>query len=335
MAVTLKTISERVGISQAAVSMILNRRENDLSSPETREKVFAIARELNYKQKFGHKILRGDKTHSVAIVYAMHRLLLEEQIQNLVLLVSRKLEKHHYFSSLQPIAGSAEENEKLIEELLQRGIDHFIFIGCPCGFDRIEELITRHKRNLVGFNSLFTNNISNDTGYAITTTLRQFIAEGRTNFRLFVGKYPQKVRVQAVCNVFPDSPPEEVIRKHIYFDEFSGEVNNIDEISRIGYNATRNVLEADPDISALMYVSDYHMLGGIRYLYEKNYKIGSDIKLCGFNNIHAVRNNIFPLLTWEIDMEKISSLLVEECINNSGINQLIKPKPIKTEELQQ
>jgi DNA-binding LacI/PurR family transcriptional regulator len=87
MAVTLKTISERVGISQAAVSMILNRRKNDLSSPETREKVFAIARELNYKQKFGHKILRGDKTHSVAIVYAMHRLLLEEQIQNLVLLV--------------------------------------------------------------------------------------------------------------------------------------------------------------------------------------------------------------------------------------------------------
>jgi DNA-binding LacI/PurR family transcriptional regulator len=77
------------------------------------------------------------------------------------------------------------------------------------------------------------------------------------------------------------------------------------------------------------------MLGGIRYLYEKNYKIGSDIKLCGFNNIHAVRNNIFPLRTWEIDMEKISSLLVEECINNSGINQLIKPKQIKTEELQQ
>ena len=85
MAATLKTISERVGISQAAVSMILNRSSKDISSQATRDKVFAIAKELNYKQKFGHKLLRGDKTHAAVILISIKRLLMEEPIQQLPL----------------------------------------------------------------------------------------------------------------------------------------------------------------------------------------------------------------------------------------------------------
>lgn len=329
MAVTLKTISEKVGISQAAVSMILNRRPGDLSSEETKKKVFAIARELNYKQKFGHKVLRGDRTHSVAILYAMHRLLMEEQIQQLVLLLQNKFSDRGYISSLLPSAGDEGENVKLVKELIQRGIDHFIFIGCPFGYNKIEEVILAEKRSVIGFSSLFKNNISNDIAYAIRETIRNFMADGRNNFRLMVGRKPQYTRIKALCSLFPDQPEEQVVDKHMVFSNFSGEINNIDELTSMGYEATRKMMEEDPEISAIMYISDFQMLGGVRYFYEKNYEIGKDVKLCGVNNIHAVRNHLLPLMTWEIDMQKISDLLICGCEKNMEINVLIKPEFIE------
>lgn len=323
---TLKTISERVGISQAAVSMILNRRANDLSSEATRQKVFEIARELNYKQQFAHKILRGEKTRSVAIVFAMRRLILEEQIQQLVLLLLNKFENAGFTPCLMNIAGNAEENLNTIRELCQRGIDHFVSIGCPHGFSEIEKEIIARNRTIVGYNSLFSRDWSNDTAYAIRTTVAAFLAEGRRNFRVLTGKIPHKSRIQAVHDVLPELSQDEIIRKYIYCNTEVGEVDDIDELSAIGYQCTRDILTKDPGVSAIIYVSDYHMMGGVRYLYENNFTIGKDVKLCGINDIHAVRNSVFSLNTWRINIEKISSILVEECDKEGEIRALIKPE---------
>ena len=79
MAGMLKIIAERAGLSQSTVSQILNRKANDFSSEETRQRVFALASELGYKQNFGHKLLRGDKTRTVGVLLGMHRITLEEQ----------------------------------------------------------------------------------------------------------------------------------------------------------------------------------------------------------------------------------------------------------------
>ena len=77
MAGMLKIIAERAGLSQSTVSQILNRKANDFSSEETRQRVFALASELGYKQNFGHKLLRGDKTRTVGVLLGMHRITLE------------------------------------------------------------------------------------------------------------------------------------------------------------------------------------------------------------------------------------------------------------------
>ena len=325
MAHTLRTISEQLGISQAAVSMILNHRPGDLSSAATRAKVFALAKELGYKQEFGHKLLRGEKTRTVAILVAMHRMLMEEQIQQLVLLLLDKFEKAGFTPSLTIIAGTEDENLAMTRELLQRGTEHFVFIGCPCGCDLIEKEIQEKKRTLIGFSSILHRNIDNDTPYAIGVTVRKFLEEGRKNFRVMIGSMSYRNRIKAVMEQLPGLPEEIVVDRHIFCTGFGAEVQNIDELTASGYRDTQEVLTRDPDVSALMYISDYHMMGGIRYLHEKGISIGNDIRLCGCNNIHAVRNGIVPLWSWQIDMNKISDMLVEKCSGEEAFNFIIKP----------
>lgn len=47
---TLKDIAKRAGVSSATVSRILNQDETLSVTPQTRERVQEIARELNYKK---------------------------------------------------------------------------------------------------------------------------------------------------------------------------------------------------------------------------------------------------------------------------------------------
>ena len=66
MAVTLKDIAERVGVTPATVSMVLNNKPN--IGKETRKKVLEVAKELNY---YPHAIARGlatKRTYAIGIV---------------------------------------------------------------------------------------------------------------------------------------------------------------------------------------------------------------------------------------------------------------------------
>ena len=57
---TSSQVAEKAGVSQATVSMILNRRNNVSFSEETVERVEAAARELGYELPRRHHV-RSDK----------------------------------------------------------------------------------------------------------------------------------------------------------------------------------------------------------------------------------------------------------------------------------
>lgn len=62
---TLKDIAKRAGVSSATVSRILNQDETLSVTPQTRERVQEIARELNYKKKIFPLFQNGYRDFSV------------------------------------------------------------------------------------------------------------------------------------------------------------------------------------------------------------------------------------------------------------------------------
>src|SRR5258707_2379223 len=69
MAVKLKDISERVGVSIATVSRVLNGREvGSFISQETRQNIFRVAAELGYRPNLLARGLRGSRSSLIGVI---------------------------------------------------------------------------------------------------------------------------------------------------------------------------------------------------------------------------------------------------------------------------
>jgi len=331
MSVSLKELASRSGLSPSTVSQILNRRPNDFSSESTRRRVFALAEKLGYRQSFAHKVLRGDKTFTAAILLSMHRISLEEHIQELLLLLLDKLEGRDYASYLITLGSEASANLERVQDLVSRGVDYFIFIGSPVGESGIEAELLDKERNFIGYNSNMRRNLGNDIAGASEGILRYFLRRGCRNFKLLLSN-ANCTRSQGLFRVFPEQSPESLLRKYFVQLEDMGDHNDIDRFTLEGYCKTRELLRVDPSIQAFFYLSDYFALGGVKYLYEHGYKIGKDILVAGFNNIHAVRNHVFPIISAKHDIEEISNIIIAQTNKSEVLERNVKVKLIIRED---
>src|SRR5882757_4590857 len=65
---TQKHIAEAVGVSQAAVSMVLNKAETPSVPSETRKRILKVAGELGYQPHHAARTLRSARTLTLASV---------------------------------------------------------------------------------------------------------------------------------------------------------------------------------------------------------------------------------------------------------------------------
>lgn len=68
MAISLKQVAERAGVSGATVSRVLNGKELDRIPLETRERIMRVARELDYRPNRFARSLRDGRTGTVGLM---------------------------------------------------------------------------------------------------------------------------------------------------------------------------------------------------------------------------------------------------------------------------
>jgi LacI family transcriptional regulator len=68
MAVSLKQVAERAGVSGATVSRVLNGKELDRIPLETRQRIMRIAQELDYRPNRFARSLRDGRTSTVGLM---------------------------------------------------------------------------------------------------------------------------------------------------------------------------------------------------------------------------------------------------------------------------
>ena len=69
--VTAKDVAKRAGVSVATVSYVMNNREDQKISPETKKKILQIANLLNYVPSHVAKSLATGKNNAIGISYSL------------------------------------------------------------------------------------------------------------------------------------------------------------------------------------------------------------------------------------------------------------------------
>ncbi len=327
---TLTSIAKEAGVSVSAVSQILNNREVNFCSEEKKLLVKKVAKKLNYQVNLGYRIMTGMNTNTVAIIFCGEYTKNEEHINHLSMLLLTSFENKGFSVYLATMGNYPEKNFQKIIELRNRGCSSFIFIGSPLGHKKIENYIEENDIDYVGFGTNeFKRNIIVDSSFAVKEFIEKFLSDGRTNFRLLMTPTSKEhERGFGLFRAFPDIDKDKLMEKYCRWFPMENHEATSEEIYRIGYEQTKQLMQMDNKITGIIYLSDYFALGGAKYLVENGYKVGEDIVLCGYNNTNAVNFYPFSISTASHSMEEICPKLITALGDKKAINQIYKPKII-------
>ena len=131
MATTLRDIAERVGTSEATVSLVLNGRQFHRVSAAMRERIERVAKELNYRPNRQAQLLAGGKTKTIALL--VNRLLNQFFAEYLSAVESKLSEKGYHAVPFETFsrADRAEELLGMIGQRLCDGIVALEYTGDP------------------------------------------------------------------------------------------------------------------------------------------------------------------------------------------------------------
>ncbi|WP_206483322.1 LacI family DNA-binding transcriptional regulator [Thalassotalea sp. G2M2-11] len=306
-------IAYRAGVSQSTVSRAL--RNSPLVNEETRQKVQAIAQELNYKVDKHASSLRTQQSDTIAL------LLFEDPTNDDSLInpfflsmlgsITRACAQKGYdllvsFQQLSDDWHADFEDSKKADGLILLGYGDFV--------DYEDKLLKLSEQNthFIRWGAQVKNDkiisVGCDNfhgGYQVT---EHVIKNGRTKFA-FLGDAsshsPEFLdRYHGFCQALTDNKLS--VNSELQVDAFS--------VEESGYQAACQLLEKGIEFDAIFGASDLIAIGAMRALQEHGIKIPEQVAVVGFDDIAVASFTIPGLTTAKQDTTLAGNLLVDNLI---------------------
>ncbi len=318
----LKQIAEKSGVSVATVSQILNNRSQNYSSEETKHRVRRVAKELGYQPNFGYKLMQGQKTQTVAILNSMPEMKFEEYVLKLIMLLIVKFDRLGYSAYCNTFTEDPAKNLETVRTLINRGVEHFVFLGCPFGHAEITAELEKRDLPVIASTDSFKRYIKKDSLGGAHALFSHHIKQVGENFKLICQKKEitkTNDRISALLKIFPQFTEKEMIGRFVFLsDDIDFDVADYtQEAYAVAGKATAKLLEAHPDIKAIFYINDTLAVGGGRYILGSGKEEFRKILLTGFNNNENIlRNFPLPISSVSFDMLELSELLIQNVLHH-------------------
>ncbi|HEV7330556.1 MAG TPA: substrate-binding domain-containing protein [Flavisolibacter sp.] len=139
--VSLKDIAQKVGVSTALVSYVLNNQKENRISKEIARKIRDTAQALNYRPNQIAKSLKTRKTLTIGLVVAD---IANPFFSTLARIIEDEAEKNRYTVIFGSSDETAERSQRLIDVLLDRQVDGLILAPTENSEDQIRQLQERN-----------------------------------------------------------------------------------------------------------------------------------------------------------------------------------------------
>ncbi|MBB6673510.1 LacI family DNA-binding transcriptional regulator [Cohnella nanjingensis] len=324
--VTIRDVSERAGVSTAAVSYVLNGREGKVS-PDTIKKVQQAIKELNYIPDFSARSLANNKSKLIGVVIPQtedqSQLLLQNPFYSeFVCGIEAKLRQAGYHMILSGV----DKGDGYLDTSMQRNLDGAIILGIyqesfyeelkkvELPIVLIDSYIHDRSFNVIGIDD-------EEGGYLAT---RHLIENGHTGIALVTGMIRKDGVIEKRFLGYKRALKEAGLfynADHVFESSVTFEY---------GEEAGGLIARQFPDITAVFATSDMVALGVMRGLNEAGRSVPGDVSVIGFDDLSIARMSNPPLTTVNQRIAERGSMAAQCLLEAIDGTAEASPAPILT-----
>lgn len=299
--VTLKAVAAHVGLSAGTVSAVLNDAPSAKHIPkQTRERIIAAARKLDYRPNYFARSLRKRRTMTIGVI--AHEIG-DGYSSSIIAGIENGARQREYFF----VTGVHRHDLDLFESysrlLMQRGAEGIIAVD----FNLAHALPVPAVAIPGHVDNEGVTNIVLDHRHAAELALRHLAELGHKQIAIFRGhsqsadSEPRWKAVQDVAGEMGiELDPALVIQ-----------IGSNDSTPNLGYPYGKQLLAAKRPFTALFAYNDISAIGAIRAFQEAGLRVPADISVVGFDDIPAAAFHYPSLTTVRQPLQKMGEIAVE------------------------
>jgi DNA-binding LacI/PurR family transcriptional regulator len=310
--VTIKALAQHVGLTPGTISVVLNDSPAARSIPQkTKNRIFAAAKELNYRPNFFARTLRSKRTYTIGVIA-------EEIGDSYGSLVISGIEEHLRMMDYSFLTVVHRHDEQLLSRytqlLLQRGVEGFITVDTA-----IHETPSLPTVAVAGHKKVKrVTNIVLDHVRAASLALNHLVGLGHQRIAFMKGNplsSDSKIRWKAICEVAQDIG--------LKIDpELTVQIDLDDPTPQLGYPFAQQLLARNKPFTALFAYNDISAIGAIRALQEQGLRVPRDVSVMGFDDIPSAAFTTPTLTTVRQPLARMGRIAAEALLERiAGKNE--------------
>jgi DNA-binding LacI/PurR family transcriptional regulator len=302
--VTLKTVAQYLGLTPGTISAVLNDAPSSRSIPqETKNRIRAAAKELNYRPNFFARTLRNKRTYTVGVI--------AEEIGDaygsaVISGIEQYLRKQNYFFLTVAHRHDPELLERYSHILSERRVEGIITVDTT-----VHEIPVLPMVAVAGHKKVKgVTNIVLDHQQAAVLALHHLKDLGHEHIAFMKGQptsSDSKERWDAICKVAEDIgleiDPELVV-----------ELEGDDPTPMVGYPFAKQLLARRKPFTALFAYNDISAIGAIRAFQEQGLRVPQDISVMGFDDIPGAAFQIPGLTTVRQPLNRMGKVAAQSLV---------------------
>ncbi|MEA3476584.1 MAG: LacI family DNA-binding transcriptional regulator [Bacteroidota bacterium] len=281
--ITLQDIANKLNISKATVSIVLNGHGDEKRvSKETQEKIIQFARENNYKANHLARGLSLGKSDTIGLVVPN---IGDSYFARIARRIERKARRSGYNVVYSSTGESKERESELISSMLSRGVDGLIIASSQKNQDDIFEL----KKSKIPFvlidrnyPELETNYVGEDNEGGASQATNQLVKTGRKRIGFVTLKTGLDVLHQRLVGYQLSMEQNGLPIEDKWIRELDYEYTESDMLDSI-----KSMVQAPSTIEGIVFVTHFLAASGLRALKELNVRVPEDVAIVSFGQMNA------------------------------------------------